>query len=277
MDMNDDYWDDESAGDDGMPVSDINPNGRFEGDTSHMTAGARRAAIALKRERYIDGPLYDLVERNRDQVIQSLNNDMLELVVNEHYRIMYATPCLDEEGELRSLKTRQSLRRDEAAVLAFLRIHVLECENMKRPRSEWLIGFAEISMALSSGAGFLAGSNDEEGVADDVKQLISRMMTYGYLEPTDAPDVFRVTPLVPVALDSQLADEWLAISETRADEEPDTERGERTESTERDERSVLEEEMLADVVSEAADEAVSEHREPEPTNDMMLGLWEDEL
>ncbi|NEG69146.1 DUF4194 domain-containing protein [Bifidobacterium choloepi] len=196
-----------------MPVNDINPNGRFEGDTSHMTADARRAAIALKRERYIDGKLYDLVERNRDQVIQSLNNDMLDLVVNEHYRIMYATPAPDEEGELRSLKTRQSLRRDEAALLAFLRIHVLECENVRKPKSQWLVGFEEIRGALASGAGYLAGRNDEEGVVDAVTQLVGRMETYGYLEPTDVDDVYLVTPLVPVVLDSALADEWLEVGE----------------------------------------------------------------
>ena len=89
------------------------------------------AAIALKRERYIDGSLYDRACQYREAVERSLNNDMLRLVDNTKYRIMYASPVTDAETNIRSLKTRVSLTREEAATLAALRIKVLEYENQK--------------------------------------------------------------------------------------------------------------------------------------------------
>ena len=101
----------------------------FNGDTGDMPVEARMAAIALKRERYIDGSLYDLACENREVVERSLNNDMLRLVDNTKYRIMYASPVTDSETCIRSLKTRMSLTREEAATLAALRIKALEYET----------------------------------------------------------------------------------------------------------------------------------------------------
>ncbi|WP_347020356.1 DUF4194 domain-containing protein, partial [Bifidobacterium bifidum] len=106
----------------------VNPYALFEGDTGDMTADARMVAIMLKRERYISGRFYDLALDNRAAVIRSLNNDLLDLVVNEHYRVMYATAVSGPDMTLRALKTRASLKREEAALLAFLRIRVLEYE-----------------------------------------------------------------------------------------------------------------------------------------------------
>ena len=105
-------------------MDNANPYALFEGDTGDMPAEARMAAIALKRDRYISGPTYDTVLDNRDAVVRSLNNDLLDLVINERYRIMYATPVAGDDVTLRSLKTRVSLKREEAALLAFLRIRV---------------------------------------------------------------------------------------------------------------------------------------------------------
>ena len=99
----------------------VNPYALFEGDTGDMTADARMVAIMLKRERYISGRFYDLALDNRAAVIRSLNNDLLDLVVNEHYRVMYATAVSGPDMTLRALKTRASLKREEAALLAFLR------------------------------------------------------------------------------------------------------------------------------------------------------------
>ena len=72
----------------------VNPYALFEGDTGDMTADSRMVAIMLKRERYISGRFYDLALDNRAAVVRSLNNDLLDLVVNEHYRVMYATAVL---------------------------------------------------------------------------------------------------------------------------------------------------------------------------------------
>ena len=95
-------------------MDNANPYALFEGDTGDMPAEARMAAIALKRDRYISGPTYDTVLDNRDAVVRSLNNDLLDLVINERYRIMYATPVAGNDVTLRSLKTRVSLKREEA-------------------------------------------------------------------------------------------------------------------------------------------------------------------
>ena len=104
----------------------------FDGDTGDMPLEARMAAIALKRERYIDGSLYDRACQYREAVERSLNNDMLRLVDNTKYRIMYASPVTDAETNIRSLKTRVSLTREEAATLAALRISEAEEKQVKK-------------------------------------------------------------------------------------------------------------------------------------------------
>ena len=189
----------------------VNPYALFEGDTGDMTADARMVAIMLKRERYISGRFYDL----------SLNNDLLDLVVNEHYRVMYATAVSGPDMTLRALKTRASLKREEAALLAFLRIRVLEYENAHVAPDEWLVSFEEIRAALATGAGYLASRNDEEGVLRQVGAIVSVMCTYGYLRQLDDDEtMYRITPLVPVVLDRQLADSWLAVADRDDDGEP---------------------------------------------------------
>lgn len=194
--------------------STVNPYALFEGDSGDMTADARRAAIALKRERYISGDLYDTVLDNRDAVIRSLNNDLLELVINERYRIMIAMPVTGPDITLRALKTRISLKREEAAALAFLRIRVLEYENARETSERWLVSFEEIRAALATGTGFLAGRNDEETVLKQVGAIVSAMCTYGYLERTaDDETMYVITPLVPVVLDRELARNWMTVAD----------------------------------------------------------------
>ena len=201
----------------------VNPYALFEGDTGDMTADARMVAIMLKRERYISGRFYDLALDNRAAVIRSLNNDLLDLVVNEHYRVMYATAVSGPDMTLRALKTRASLKREEAALLAFLRIRVLEYENAHVAPDEWLVSFEEIRAALATGAGYLASRNDEEGVLRQVGAIVSVMCTYGYLRQLDDDEtMYRITPLVPVVLDRQLADSWLAVADRDDDGEPVT-------------------------------------------------------
>lgn len=74
----------------------------------------------------------------RESVTRSLNNDLLELKENRKYRIMYAAPVNGAETSIRSLKTRASLTREEAAMLAFLRIRVLEYENTRVEPKGWM-------------------------------------------------------------------------------------------------------------------------------------------
>ena len=164
----------------------------FDGDTGDMPLEARMAAIALKRERYIDGSLYDRACQYREAVERSLNNDMLRLVDNTKYRIMYAS-------------------------LAALRIKVLEYENQKTKPGDWLISFDDIRALLATGAGFLTASNDEEGTAKKITSVISRMRTYGYLAETGDENMYVLTPLVPMVLDQKLADRWLGSDDTDGD------------------------------------------------------------
>ena len=114
---------------------------------------------------------------------------------------------------LRSLKTRVSLKREEAALLAFLRIRVLEYENVHADPADWLVSFEEIRAALATGAGYLAARNDEEGVAKQIGAIVSAMITYGYLVRLDDEAMYQITPLVPVVLDRELADTWLDVAE----------------------------------------------------------------
>ena len=184
-------------------MDNANPYALFEGDIGDMPAEARMAAIALKRDRYISGPTYDTVLDNRDAVVRSLNNDLLDLVINERYRIMYATPVAGDDVTLRSLKTRVSLKR----------IRVLEYENVHADPADWLVSFEEIRAALATGAGYLAARNDEEGVAKQIGAIVSAMITYGYLVRLDDEAMYQITPLVPVVLDRELADTWLDVAE----------------------------------------------------------------
>ena len=134
---------------------------------------------------------------------------------------MYATAVSGPDMTLRALKTRASLKREEAALLAFLRIRVLEYENAHVAPDEWLVSFEEIRAALATGAGYLASRNDEEGVLRQVGAIVSVMCTYGYLRQLDDDEtMYRITPLVPVVLDRQLADSWLAVADRDDDGEP---------------------------------------------------------
>lgn len=126
---------------------------------------------------------------------------------------MYATPVAGDDVTLRSLKTRVSLKREEAALLAFLRIRVLEYENVHADPADWLVSFEEIRAALATGAGYLAARNDEEGVAKQIGAIVSAMITYGYLVRLDDEAMYQITPLVPVVLDRELADTWLDVAE----------------------------------------------------------------
>ncbi|WP_169275226.1 DUF4194 domain-containing protein [Bifidobacterium moraviense] len=203
----------------GTAGGDANPAALFEGDLSDMPADARVAAIALKRDRYVSGVLYDMVEDNRDAVVRSLNNDMLRLVVDTRYRIMYATPVGGPDVTIRSLKTRVSLTREEAALLAFLRIRVLDYENVHAEQSAWMASFDEIREALTTGAGYLASRNDEEGVLRRIQAVVSAATTHGYLERADdGEEMYRITPLVPVVLDRALAESWLDADPDGGDE-----------------------------------------------------------
>ncbi|WP_125979731.1 DUF4194 domain-containing protein [Bifidobacterium goeldii] len=198
---------------DGQTEPSVNPYSLFDNDLGDMTADARRAAIALKRERYIDGELYDIALDNRDAVERSLNNDLLELVVSQRYRIMIAMPVASDDVALRSLKTRVSLKREEAALLAFLRIRVLEYDNARESAEDWLISLEEIRSALATGTGYFASRNDEESVLKQVGAVVSSMCTYGYLERSaDDETIYRITPLVPVVLGRELAESWLDIA-----------------------------------------------------------------
>jgi hypothetical protein len=198
----------------------------FDGDKGDMSADARMAAIALKRERYIGEDLFYLVKDNLEAVERSLNNDMLRLMTNEKYHVMYAAPVNSEEIGIRSLKTRASLSREDASLLAFLRIRVLEYENQKTPVPDWQVSRDEIRAALTTGAGYLAGGNDEEGTSKKISAAVSRMITYGYLDMTDDDEMLCITPLVPIVLDRNLADEWLgadvSITDVSALEEDET-------------------------------------------------------
>ena len=86
---------------------------------------------------------------------------------------MYATAVSGPDMTLRALKTRASLKREEAALLAFLRIRVLEYENAHVAPDEWLVSVPRRSERRSpTGAGYLARRNDEEGVLRQVGAIV---------------------------------------------------------------------------------------------------------
>ncbi|MDY5368055.1 DUF4194 domain-containing protein [Bifidobacterium sp.] len=191
-----------------------NPHALFPGDTSTMDAEARAVAIALKRDRFITGDAYETALDHVDEVRRSLNDDLLELVDVPRYQVMYARPVTADGLGQRSLKTRASLTREEAAMLALLRIRVLGYESSRESSKDWIISTDDIRAALTTGAGWLAARNDEEGVMKRIGIAISRCVTYGYLAPVeDTDDMYRITPLVPAVLTTELAEQWLGESE----------------------------------------------------------------
>lgn len=219
-----------NAGGDTDTIGDIdpadNPHALFPGDTSTMDAEARAVAIALKRDRFITGDAYETALDHVDEVRRSLNDDLLELVDVPRYQVMYARPVTADGLGMRSLKTRASLTREEAAMLALLRIRVLGYESSRVSAKDWIISVDDIRAALTTGAGWLASRNDEEGVMKRIGSVISRCTTYGYLAPVeDTDDMYRITPLVPAVLTPELAEQWLGESgdgtagETAAPEE----------------------------------------------------------
>lgn len=189
----------------------------FEGDTGDMPIQAREAAIALKRNRAIEDELFEQAMDHLDDVRRSLNNDLLDVVVDEQYRVMVAVPVRAEAYPgVRSLKNRASLSAHEAGLLAALRRKVLEYENVDVGPAGWEISREEIVQALSTGAGFLAGRNSEEAVREQVDRLIGALRVNGFLEPLD-DGLYRITKLVPVVLDPDRIDLWagdLGLDET---------------------------------------------------------------
>ena len=209
------------AGGDTDTIGDIdpadNPHALFPGDTSTMDADARAVAIALKRDRFITGDAYETALDHVDEIRRSLNDDLLELVDVPRYQVMYARPVTADGLGMRSLKTRASLTREEAAMLALLRIRVLGYESSRESSKDWIISTDDIRAALTTGAGWLAARNDEEGVMKRIGIAISRCVTYGYLAPVeDTDDMYRITPLVPAVLTTELAEQWLGESENSA-------------------------------------------------------------
>ena len=75
----------------------------FDGDTGDMPLEARMAAMPQKSEGLFDGCLNDRASQYGEAVERSLNNDMLRLVDNTKYRIMYASPVTDAETNIRVL------------------------------------------------------------------------------------------------------------------------------------------------------------------------------
>ena len=182
-----------------------------------MDADARAVAIALKRDRFITGDAYETALDHVDEIRRSLNDDLLELVDVPRYQVMYARPVTADGLGMRSLKTRASLTREEAAMLALLRIRVLGYESSRESSKDWIISTDDIRAALTTGAGWLAARNDEEGVMKRIGIAISRCVTYGYLAPVeDTDDMYRITPLVPAVLTTELAEQWLGESENSA-------------------------------------------------------------
>lgn len=215
-----------NAGVDTDTMGDIdpadNPHALFPGDTSTMDTDARAVAIALKRDRFITGDTYETALDHVDEVRRSLNDDLLELVDVPRYQVMYARPVTADGLGLRSLKTRASLTREEAAMLALLRIRVLGYESSRESSKDWIISADDIRAALTTGAGWLAARNDEEGVMKRIGIAISRCVTYGYLAPVeDTDDMYRITPLVPAVLTTELAEQWLGESESSAADSAD--------------------------------------------------------
>lgn len=210
-----------NAGGDTDTIEDIdpadNPHALFPGDTSTMDADARAVAIALKRDRFITGDAYETALDHVDEIHRSLNDDLLELVDVPRYQVMYARPVTADGLGMRSLKTRASLTREEAAMLALLRIRVLGYESSRESSKDWIISTDDIRAALTTGAGWLAARNDEEGVMKRIGIAISRCVTYGYLAPVeDTDDMYCITPLVPAVLTTELAEQWLGESENSA-------------------------------------------------------------
>ncbi|MFR0569473.1 DUF4194 domain-containing protein [Bifidobacterium apri] len=209
----------DTMGDIGIDPAD-NPHALFPGDTSTMDLDARTVAIKLKRDRFITDDVYETALDHVDDIRRSLNNDLLELVDIPRYRVMYARPVAADDLGARSLKTRASLTREEAAMVALLRIRVLGYESSRVSAKDWIISTDDIRAALTTGAGWLASRNDEEGVMKRIGSVISRCTTYGYLASVeDTGDMYRITPLVPAVLTPELAEQWLGESgDSTADE-----------------------------------------------------------
>ena len=73
-------------------MDNANPYALFEGDTGDMPAEAFYGRHRPQTTAISAGPPTTPCSTNRDAVVRSLNNDLLDLVINERYRIAYATP-----------------------------------------------------------------------------------------------------------------------------------------------------------------------------------------
>lgn len=190
----------------------------FDGDTGDMPLEARMAAIALKRERYIDGSLYDRACQYREAVERSLNNDMLRLVDNTKYRIMYASPVTDcGDRTSCSLKTRVSLTREEAATLAALRHQGAGVREPEDEAGRLAHQLRRHPRAARHGSGLPHGQQRRggHGEEDHVRHLAHAHLRVS--RGNGDENMYVLTPLVPMVLDQKLADRWLGSDDTDGD------------------------------------------------------------
>ncbi|EFA23132.1 DUF4194 domain-containing protein [Bifidobacterium gallicum] len=193
------------------PEDIANPNALFPEDCSVMSLDARRAAIALKTERYITGELVSMVNDHYEEVVTSLNNDLLELHYSDTYDVMYATPVSQQEGLPRSVKKRSRLNAPMMQLLCIARDRVAECEAQRIIPEEWWISRSLIKTALTTGAGYLASRIDEAGIDAEVDSLIRSAINYGYFQSLeDDPDTYLVQRIVPAIMTLDQVRQWAA-------------------------------------------------------------------
>ncbi len=131
---------------------------------------------------------------------------------------MYASPVADaDDVTLRSLKTRVSLTREEAALArrrcASTRPGIRE--RARRPLPTGSSASRRSAPRSPPAPAILAARNDEEGAGEaDRRPSSHAMRTYGYLAPIEDDDMYVLTPLVPMVLDRGLADQWLGSETT---------------------------------------------------------------
>ena len=207
------YLDDDVMGrqgqDDDPAFEEVSREEAFPGDAGDMSLQARRASIALKRGAYVSGALYDLVIENEDEVRRSLSNDLLVLRLFPRYRIALALPAFSSKSGETCLKRPSYVTARQADALCFCRERAMTRESAGMDAEDWTVSVDEMAEHYMRPGGPLGGSTSESAAADKARKDLDACCGKGYLEQVkEKPGLFKVTPLVLVAIDRSQLEQW---------------------------------------------------------------------
>ncbi len=177
----------------------------FDGDAGSLPEGARRALVRLVQDPYISaerhGEAWAEMIKHREQIKGSLNDLLLDLVVDPDRELAYAVPAGDETCDFPKLKKERRLTELQSLLVVFLRARYSSQVAAGSERA-W-IDREDFHMYLR---GLNAARTNQARAAQAVDSAVDFLCKRRYLEPvTGEGGRFRIMPIVESAFSLEQA------------------------------------------------------------------------